>query len=63
VLPEHGRTMDQEGRRHATGRGGDWGRGEGRSGELVVHVLCPILHGERTLSSAASDRAKTSLVS
>lgn len=31
--------------------------------EEVVHVLCPILHGERTLSSAASGRAKTGLVS
>lgn len=34
-----------------------WGRGRGgRQGKLVVHVLCPILHGERTerLSSAAS---------
>lgn len=30
--------------------------GAGRQGKLVVHVLCPILHGERTerLSSAAS---------
>lgn len=38
------------------------GGGEGE-GVSMVHVLCPILHGERTLSSAASGRAKTSLVS
>lgn len=36
--------------------GGRRGGQAGRQGKLVVHVLCPILHGERTerLSSAAS---------